>query len=73
MLKTWLERQTRHRAEIASEIGVSAVSLWRIAEGKQTPRPKIAVAIERVTGIPATYWATEAANRARAASTKVAA
>ena len=67
MLKDWLAKQTLSRAEIAAEIGISTVSLWRIAEGKNQPSAHAALAIERVTGIPALSWADAALRRARAA------
>ncbi len=68
MLKAWLaQNRTRTKDEIAREIGISTVSLWRIAEGRQQPSPTVAVAIERVTGIPALSWANEALRLARSA------
>lgn len=67
MLKAWLAQQNRSRTEIAEDIGISAVSLWRIAEGKQFPSTRVALAIERVAGIPALSWASDAIQHGRAA------
>ena len=67
MLKAWLAKQTRSRGDIAREIGITPTSLWRIAHGQQNPSSTTALAIERVTGIPAISWADAALRDARAA------
>jgi DNA-binding XRE family transcriptional regulator len=59
MLDEWLERTAHTRAWLASEVGTSEVSISRIANGKQTPSLRLAVALERITGIPASRFLRE--------------
>ncbi len=56
-LRDWLDHDTRPKREIADALGVSTVSLWRIAEGKQTPSLALAVRLQTLTGIPAAAFA----------------
>ncbi len=63
MLKDWRERSGKSRAELASEVGVSDVSIWRIEEGKQTPSLRVAAKLEQITGIPAREFVSKPANR----------
>ncbi len=53
MLKDWRERSGKSRADLAREVGVSDVSIWRIEEGRQTPSLRVAAKLEQITGIPA--------------------
>lgn len=57
MLKDWRERSGKSRADLAQEVGVSDVSIWRIEEGKQTPSLRLAAKLEQITGIPAREFA----------------
>ena len=56
-LRDWLTQDARPKREIAEALGVSTVSLWRIAEGKQTPSLALAARLQALTGIPAASFA----------------
>lgn len=59
MLDDWLKRTGHSRAWLALEAGTSEVSISRVANGKQTPSLRLAVALEKITGIPASKFLRE--------------
>lgn len=59
MLDDWLKRTGHSRAWLATEANTSEVSISRVANGKQTPSLRLAVALERITGIPASKFLRE--------------
>lgn len=59
MLDEWLKRTGHSRAWLAAEVGTSEVSISRVVNGKQTPSLRLAVALERITGIPASKFLRE--------------
>lgn len=54
-LAEFADRQ-RSRAEVARAIGISRVHLWMLATRRRRPSLRVALAIERIAGIPATRW-----------------
>jgi hypothetical protein len=54
----WLRDNDKTQRWLASELGVGADALWRWCVGKRQPQIDHCAAIERITGIDATEWAT---------------
>jgi transcriptional regulator with XRE-family HTH domain len=48
----WLESKGKSRAALAGDLGISPSHLSLILSGERTPSLELAVAIERLTGIP---------------------
>jgi transcriptional regulator with XRE-family HTH domain len=64
-LKTWLAREGRSAAWLASQLGMSrsVVSYW--LTGARTPEHWTRERIEAVTGVPARAWESTSERRAR--------
>ena len=55
-LAAWLDRAKVSQADLAKRVGVTGASLSRILSRKQTPSLRVAAALERETGIPASAF-----------------
>lgn len=62
-LRTWLASQGRTQVWLRRELGVNRGVLWQWMTGRCAPRIDNAAQIERLTGIPASMWASKAALR----------
>jgi len=58
-LEQWLKWNRRSRASLARELAVADFTVKRWIRGDHRPSGKLAVEVERVTGIPATDWWAE--------------
>lgn len=58
MLKEFIERSPKSRAEWAKELRISEPFLSQLANGKKRPSLELAFQIERATGgaVPASSW-----------------
>lgn len=57
-LSEWLETHSKTQQWLADELGVGRAVLWRWLVGETKPHINGAAALERVTGIQASLWAT---------------
>lgn len=55
-LRAYMARQGLKQVDLARELGMSQPGLSRILKGQWRPGLKVAVRIERATGIPASCW-----------------
>jgi transcriptional regulator with XRE-family HTH domain len=56
LVLAWLTAQGRSRSWLARQVGVEPSVLWRWLHGSRTPHVASVVAIERITGVPASAW-----------------
>jgi transcriptional regulator with XRE-family HTH domain len=59
----WLKRNKRSRAWLAEQLNVQRPVLWRWLNNKRTPSVKYLVLIQKLTGVPTSVWAADAADR----------
>ncbi len=62
-LRAWLVAHKRTQVWLLREIHVNRAVLWQWMTGRCAPRIDNAAQIERLTGIPASMWASKAALR----------
>jgi len=55
-LARWLEKNRKHKVAFSREVGVTDVTLWRWLNGERVPQLGHSLAIETITGIPASAW-----------------
>lgn len=61
-LVEWLAREEMTQAEFARRAGLTPKHITQVVKGKVGISPEVAIAFERVTSIPARYWAQLDAN-----------
>lgn len=61
-LVDWLDREDMSQAEFAKRVGLTPKHINQVVKGGVGISPEVALAFERVTAIPARYWAQLDAN-----------
>lgn len=61
-LAEWLEREAMSQVEFARRTRLTPKHITQVVKGKVSISPEVALAFERVTSIPARYWAQLDAN-----------
>jgi transcriptional regulator with XRE-family HTH domain len=59
-LRGWLRRSGRSSASLAREVGVTAPAIFHWCAGNARPKHEHRLALERVTGVRAVDWFTDA-------------
>lgn len=60
LLLHWVEAQGLAKSDLADRLGVLPSAATRWFTGERSPRPPMRQKIEKLTGIPASSWTTEA-------------